>query len=876
MSSAFTLDHMLTLVHISGGDSSTKVYEDTELLWTFRPEAVPDASTARTHGTSVTLCVCTVKLTTLHCTILHKTGEVVFASALDGWGFSLQQFARLWAKKLQAKPPQLRRMLWGEYAYSAKAKKVVKWTPASSGKPMFVTMILDPIWELYTAALTDKDTVRTSEMAAALKIDVPPREFKSNEQRGLLQSVIAVTYVYYYQYQGTRLVSFTTVRAHYSRTLVYAYEALLYACMLRCTNTEHLTQLLCCYYYMHTVMKRWLPVADAVLCMVTEQGVSPLAAQATRMGTLWPTAAADTSSSLASSLGDTGADVKSVYDAIAACDTSESAPVVLFVSKMVPVKRGDIVDANGKLWTPPDGHPGSQQHIDSTTDGNGGTADSVSSKNAADDRDALSFVAFARVFSGIITPHSKIHVLGPKYHPLKQGQSRHITAFPQSDDTSTRGSLALYMMMGTGLHPVKNVPAGNVLAVAGLEGYVQKCATLSTSIACPALTAITLQAKPMVRVAVEALQQKDMQALELGLSKLYQADPAVEVSVTDRGEHIVCCLGELHLEQCLKDLREQYAGVEVRVSPPQVSFRESILSPDVINDGRSSVVLKPGQLTTTPWSEEEGIQLANYRTGSVRVVTASGECAVQFKCSPLPDAVSELLDNSPDAVRALSQQLAAERLAKLRVLTSSQTTASTSSSPLPPTASKSFETSPVTASSSSNGDNRTTAAAATVADNSALVASLRKALVAAMKEQPDELIRAGVTAAATTEPSDSDWDSVLQRVLAFGPRNVGANMLAVAPDMTVTVAYDGKGFVETAVPHIDGGTDSDAQQQQQQQQEEREGLVVLHADDVLSAKTWRLLENSLITGFQVACNQGPLAAEEMYGVLFQRLASAAN
>jgi hypothetical protein len=36
--------------------------------------------------------------------------------------------------------------------------------------------------------------------------------------------------------------------------------------------------------------------------------------------------------------------------------------------------------------------------------------------------------------------------------------------------------------------------AGNVLAVAGLEGYVQKCATLSTSTACPALTAITLQA----------------------------------------------------------------------------------------------------------------------------------------------------------------------------------------------------------------------------------------------------------------------------------------------------------------------------------------------------------------------------------------------
>lgn len=34
----------------------------------------------------------------------------------------------------------------------------------------------------------------------------------------------------------------------------------------------------------------------------------------------------------------------------------------------------------------------------------------------------------------------------------------------------------------------------------------------------------------MVRVAVEVLQQQDMDKLELGLSRLYQADPAVEVN----------------------------------------------------------------------------------------------------------------------------------------------------------------------------------------------------------------------------------------------------------------------------------------------------------------------------------------------------------
>lgn len=43
-----------------------------------------------------------------------------------------------------------------------------------------------------------------------------------------------------------------------------------------------------------------------------------------------------------------------------------------------------------------------------------------------------------------------------------------------------------------------------------------------------------------------------MAALERGLAKLYQADPAVEVSVQETGEHVIMALGELHLEQCLK------------------------------------------------------------------------------------------------------------------------------------------------------------------------------------------------------------------------------------------------------------------------------------------------------------------------------------
>lgn len=44
----------------------------------------------------------------------------------------------------------------------------------------------------------------------------------------------------------------------------------------------------------------------------------------------------------------------------------------------------------------------------------------------------------------------------------------------------------------------------------------------------------------MVRVAVEALHQQDMDQLELGLSRLYQADPAVEVRQGSGSDAVRC------------------------------------------------------------------------------------------------------------------------------------------------------------------------------------------------------------------------------------------------------------------------------------------------------------------------------------------------
>jgi elongation factor 2 len=50
----------------------------------------------------------------------------------------------------------------------------------------------------------------------------------------------------------------------------------------------------------------------------------------------------------------------------------------------------------------------------------------------------------------------------------------------------------------------------------------------------------------------------------------------VQCYTEESGEHIVAGAGELHLEICLKDLQDEYCGVELKTTDPVVSFRETV------------------------------------------------------------------------------------------------------------------------------------------------------------------------------------------------------------------------------------------------------------------------------------------------------------
>lgn len=82
-------------------------------------------------------------------------GNVIFASAIDGWGFRVGKFAQLYAAKLGIKEANLRKVLWGDFFLDPKTKRVInhKQLRGRSLKPLFVQFVLENIWAVYDGVI---------------------------------------------------------------------------------------------------------------------------------------------------------------------------------------------------------------------------------------------------------------------------------------------------------------------------------------------------------------------------------------------------------------------------------------------------------------------------------------------------------------------------------------------------------------------------------------------------------------------------------------------------------------------------------------------------------------------------------------------------
>lgn len=82
-----------------------------------------------------------------------EKNNVIFSSAIDGWAFTVRQFASLYEKKLGIKRTAMEKVLWGDFYLDPKTKKVLgsKHLKGRNLKPLFVQLVLEQIWAVYAA-----------------------------------------------------------------------------------------------------------------------------------------------------------------------------------------------------------------------------------------------------------------------------------------------------------------------------------------------------------------------------------------------------------------------------------------------------------------------------------------------------------------------------------------------------------------------------------------------------------------------------------------------------------------------------------------------------------------------------------------------------
>ncbi|KAF2068666.1 hypothetical protein CYY_010011 [Polysphondylium violaceum] len=174
------------------------------------------------------------------------------------------------------------------------------------------------------------------------------------------------------------------------------------------------------------------------------------------------------------------------------------------------------------------------------------------------------FYAFGRVFSGVIRAGQKVRIMGANYVPGK------------NEDLFLKSIKSTVLLIERRPEQIEDCPCGNIVYLVGVDQFLVKSGTITTSEVAHNIRAIKFSVSPVVRVAVQPKNPSDLPKLVEGLKRLAKSDPCVLCYSEETGDLIVAGAGELHLEICLNELTNDLAGVELKTSDPVVSFRESV------------------------------------------------------------------------------------------------------------------------------------------------------------------------------------------------------------------------------------------------------------------------------------------------------------
>lgn len=515
-----------------------------------------------------------------------ERGNVVFASAIDGWGFRVSKFAQLYSTKLGYKEANLRRVLWGDFYLDPKTKRVIsyKHLKGRALKPLFVQFVLENIWSAYDAVVLKPNTEKVAKIISTLNLNISSRDLKSKDNRQLLSLIFS----------------------------------------------------------------QWLSLSTCVIQSVVDIVPSPPAAQALRLPRM-----------LYPDVFDQEIKPKNKLEQdLFTSDSNLHANVVAYVSKMFAVPRKELPENKARSLTADEMRSRGKGAREAIKEPYASTQDTTPiaemppkpAEQGMDPHTDEVILGFARLYSGTIEVGTQIYCVLPKYNASLPPD--HPSNANNLVPTAIEG---LYIMMGRELLPVQAVQAGNTFAIKGLVGKVWRHATLCAPAAGGVpqegdaqqhqgclinLGGANRTASPIVRVALEPVNPADMPKLVAGLALLAQADPCVETFQQQTGEHVILTAGELHLERCLKDLRERFARVEIQASKPIVPFRETaVKAPD----------MAPPK---TP----------NAARGTVRGTSTQNSVSFTIRVVPLPSTIHDFILQNLITLRILLQEHGADGL----------------------------------------------------------------------------------------------------------------------------------------------------------------------------------------------------------------------
>jgi elongation factor 2 len=164
-------------------------------------------------------------------------------------------------------------------------------------------------------------------------------------------------------------------------------------------------------------------------------------------------------------------------------------------------------------------------------------------------------VAVGRLFSGTLVRGQELYISGTAVQDRVQ---------------------SVAITMGADRIEVDNIPSGNIAAVTGLRDAIVG-STGSTVRDMTPFEAIKHVSEPVMTVAVEAKNTKDLPKLVEALRQVAKEDPTVKVEINEEtGEHLISGMGELHLEIITKSRITRDRGIEVVTSEPIVVYRETV------------------------------------------------------------------------------------------------------------------------------------------------------------------------------------------------------------------------------------------------------------------------------------------------------------